>query len=239
MTHPGQHSARRLLTTGMLLAPALIPGVELSFQTVGGGSVTGEVLHIEEAVVTIRIDRSTPRMEVSLPLSSIKGVDLAGPSALPDDPAAVLHLGPLFPKAGPALLKALLEGALQLAGREQWMECHRWLEALEEVPFDAPQRTLLRLARARALNGLGLYDALEKELAWLNGHIVPLQAPLELCLLNTEARLREGDLEQALFWAQLPSLRLPARSDPALRALLRALEHRDPASASPPLTDHP
>lgn len=214
-----------LLSAAILLAQLTAFSLEVRLQTRHGGALSGEILRFEDNAVTIGIGTAPPRKEVSVPLDSIQGVDL--PTAdLMRNPSRVLHLAPLFPYASEALRQGLLEGARHLAGNGLWMECHTWLEALEGVGFTAPERLLLGLTRARALHALGLHTALKTELTRLNGAISPIDAPLALCILNAEARLRDTELEKALYWAQLPALRLPTHVDPYLQDLAECLERQ-------------
>lgn len=231
MSARGRIWTESLLCAAVLLAPLPASSARVHLQTLGGGSLTGEILRFEENAVSIGIGTRPPRKEVSVPLTSIASVDLPETAALLENPAAVLHLAPLFPFASPALRASLLEGAQHLAENGLWMPCHTWLQAIDGVSFDPPERTRLRLTRARALHALGLYSALKEELTALNEAISPLEAPRVLCLLNAEALLRDTHLEKALYWAQLPSLRLPTESDPHLQQLVESLERQIRASA--------
>jgi len=201
--------------------------VVLAGSTVAGMDFSGSLISLHEGILFLQSASTQTALQIGIPLESIDTLSLSSSVQGEDFLLAMESCVPLLPYLSTESLVTLMERILPSAERWSWESLYLWSGRIEQIMEDPHQRIQATLKKLQAMMELGQLVILGEELKVVNKAIDPLRAPTHLCWLNTEYRLRTGDIEEARYWANLPEMQIPASSDevPArLSALMKEFD---------------
>lgn len=198
-------------------------------ETEAGMAFHGTLISLSATTMRIQPQEGRDFAQMGIPIEAIRSLGFA----LPTPPSsterrALEELGLLLDRFDEATVKGLLDWLDTQVAEGAWVDIYRLAERLSAHPVQGPQQIRARLLKARCLYELGLATRLESELAALNATVPLLEAPPLLCWLNAQLSLTRNRPEEARFWARLPHLQIPSRSDPLARELADLAETLTP-----------
>lgn len=212
----------------LTLIPLKVSGLMMVVQTSSGMHLQGELVSVRGKQLTITTTGQSSRETIGIPLEGISAIQV--PESRFDQAYDPLPKN-LIPYLDFTTQGKFLKWIEDLGQEGHWVKAWEWAGFMEEASRSREIKLRSSLIKAHGLYEMKLYGELAIALENLNGKFDPLNAPELLCWLNAVSEFDRDNKASALFWAELPALRV-GPPDPEIaencRQLAASIRHQIP-----------
>jgi hypothetical protein len=226
---------KRLALSGILILVQIsgqLNALQFKGVTHGGMIFSGQLNRVQNGFIEFTSTSGSQPQQMGIPFSQVKSIQLPNDAL---DPELLIKLEPfltLLPLFDVHAHGTLITHLESLAKEAEWAPLYRWTGYLQHIPAIDIRTTRIATLRAWALMEMGFSKQAGELLTSLESSMDPLDASALYCLLRAQVAIEENLPEEALYWASLPSLRIPAYAgnlSPDLETIRNDLSNSNPS----------
>jgi hypothetical protein len=173
-----------------------------------GMTFSGHIIRLQDGFIEFKSSAGNQSQIMGIPISQVQSLQLADDKL---DPGLLVKLEPFL--ALLPILNAHAHGIIMahlesMANNQQWSRLYQWTGYLQGITLN--EATHIPTLRAWALMEMGLRQRAGELLASMESCLDPLEASGLYCWLRARIAFEDNLLEEARYWATLPSLTIPA-----------------------------
>lgn len=191
----------------------------------------GELIHVTETELLLRDPASGISTHRSIQLANLTTLSLLQE---PGQEAPGLHemesLQPALHLLDAPSIEWIQTCIGKAAKEGHWQAVFFWSERIGALGKEDAFALQMNIFRIWALIEMGLFQRAVAEAEYLQNKIDPMEASTRFCWIMAKLAQHSGQIPDALDWARLPSLQIPAKTDALADELNSLIAQLQPSS---------